>query len=146
MISFYFSFILISIFHELGHYIALKLFRVPIIKIIIGNFFHFGTKKIKISPIVLNGSVEFFMEQYEKLALIPRLIIIGAGPMMNFLLFFLLPKHLAALRLISLSIGIFNLLPIPYLNTDGGNIIKELFIEWKKKRLLPKSEENAAQR
>jgi membrane-associated protease RseP (regulator of RpoE activity) len=135
MFKCYIAIVGILILHELGHYISLKIFRVEINQIVIGNILSLKIRKLKLSPIVLSCHVDFSMEDYEKLNLISKLIIIISGPLMNFFLVFLLPNHEATYRLFSFMVGISSLLPIPFLETDGSNIIKEIFIELKKIRI-----------
>lgn len=134
MFKYYIAFAVILILHELGHYIALKIFRVEINQIVIGNVLHLKIKKLKLSPIVLTCYVDFSMEDYEKLNLVSKLIIISSGPLMNFLIVLLLPKYEATYRFLSFTVGISSLLPISFLKTDGGNIIKEIFIALKKSK------------
>ncbi len=45
---------------------------------------------------------------------------------MNLIIFMILPKEQVVYRYVSLLLGVGSLIPIPFLNTDGMNIIKEI--------------------
>jgi membrane-associated protease RseP (regulator of RpoE activity) len=79
--------------------------------------------------------VDFSMEDYERLSLVSKLIVIISGPLMNLLIFLLLPKHEVTYRLLSFIIGMSSLIPIPFLETDGSNIIKEIFCSLKRHKV-----------
>lgn len=136
MLKLYLSYILIIFLHELGHYFALKSFNITVTQVLIGNAFYIRLRRIKISPIVLTAHVEFSKRQFNELTILPKLIIISSGSLINLLIFFLFPVHQSILRYMSLYVGITSLLPIPFTETDGANIIKEINYSLSKCKLL----------
>ena len=131
MFKYYIFFIIISILHELGHFIALKFFKVKVDRIVIGNVIYKKIKKIRLSPIVLTCYIDFSSKGYEKLNLFAKLIIIISGPLMNFIIFILLPKEQVVYKFTTLLVGVSSLMPVPFFNTDGMNAIKEI-LKYKK--------------
>ncbi len=127
MLKYYIFLVINLILHEIGHFLALKIFKINIEYIVIGNGLYLKIKKIKISPIILTCHIEFLIKEYKKLNLIKRLIIIISGPLVNFIIFVSLPNEYIVYKYISLLIFLNSLIPIPFFNTDGMNIFKEIF-------------------
>ena len=119
--------------HELGHFMTAKYYKMPVMEFAIGMGPKIFTKKIgetdySIRMLPLGGFVNIAGMQpeenpeneipggfYTKPAF-SRFVVLIAGVMMNFL-----TALMAIFILISINIGIMNLLPIPAL--DGGRLI-----------------------
>lgn len=135
MVKYYLVFASLLILHEFGHYMAIKICKVKIYKMVIGNMFYLNVKNFKLSPIILSCYVDFSEEDYNRLNLVWKLIIIAAGPFMNLLFALLSPNKYIIAKLLALFLGVSSLLPIPFLDTDGGNLIKEIFLAIKRRKI-----------
>lgn len=127
MIEYYIGYILLVIAHELGHFVLLKTFNVGVIRITSGNIFFLRVGNINISPLVISGKTIFSNVDFERLKLIPKLLIIVAGPFSNAVIGIALSNSSLILSTISYFMALVALLPIPFLNTDGWCIIRELY-------------------
>lgn len=134
IIKLYVYYIISAFIHEFGHFITLKLFGIKVTRFSMGNFFYLNIGKIKISPIILKASIEFSNKEFSELKLVHKLIIISSGALMNVLTYLLFPESKMIFRYISLLVGMTSLLPLPYIETDGTNFIKEIFSAFSKRR------------
>lgn len=133
MVEYYIGYIGIVVIHEMAHFFLLKIFHVEEIQITVGNFIYLSIGIFRISPFVLSGSVAFSDSDFRKLKLLPKLMIVMAGPAANILMGLVLSPWSWVLATLSYLMAVVSLLPIPFFKTDGGCIAKLLY-----ERLIPK--------
>ncbi|WP_260750082.1 hypothetical protein [Paenilisteria newyorkensis] len=81
-------------------------------------------KKVAISPIIINCSVSF--EDVESWNLFQKALIIMMPAVVNIAMGVFIGYDFLFIKLFSIFIGINSLLPIPYLQTDGYLMLKEV--------------------
>ena len=127
MVEYYIGYIGIVVIHEMAHFFLLKIFHVEEIQITVGNFIYLPVGIFRISPFVLSGSVTFSDSDFGKLKLLPKLMIVMAGPAANILMGLVLSPWSWVLATLSYLMAVVSLLPIPFFKTDGGYIVKLLY-------------------
>ncbi len=100
----FWSFLMLSALHELGHLAVLRIFSIQVRKIRLGAF----------GAVMDTAPMSFFQEAICALA----------GPMVNIVCFFLLKGSAPGTALLSLLLGCYNLLPVFPL--DGGRALRAL--------------------
>lgn len=139
--------------HELGHWVALKLYRIPILETGIG----FGPRLFRIKgfavrPILFGAYVIPVPETFRASGSYKRLVAAVAGPAANFLYAAILmlvvaARHgqygntgLLAVAVLSAALGVINLIPVPPLD---GWVILENFLDIMGKPLSPTASDMA---
>lgn len=124
ILEIYKSWVIVLILHECVHIFFVILFRGKIDSVVIGNLFHLNIKKVAISPIIINCSVSF--EDVESWNLFQKALIIMMPAVVNIAMGVFIGYDFLFIKLFSIFIGINSLLPIPYLQTDGYLMLKEV--------------------
>lgn len=124
ILEIYKSWVIVLILHECVHIFFVILFRGEIDSVVIGNLFHLNIKKVAISPIIINCSVSF--EDVESWNLFQKALIIMMPAVVNIAMGVFIGYDFLFIKLFSIFIGINSLLPIPYLQTDGYLMLKEV--------------------
>jgi len=133
-IKYYLFWAVFTILHELGHVLALKLLRVPIKQVRIGNLIYIRIGALKISPIIFDSCVEFHEEEFSKKSTLSRVLVFALGPLVNIALLWILPERLVVFRLMNLLIFLVNILPL-FSGSDGREIINELVRGFRMERM-----------
>jgi len=100
----FWSFLMLSALHELGHLALLRIFSIQVGKIRLGAF----------GAVMNTAPMSFFQEAICALA----------GPIVNIICFFLLKRRAPGAALLSLLLGCYNLLPVFPL--DGGRSLRAI--------------------
>ena len=126
MIRLYILWVCSQFLHELGHCFLLRIGKVNLCKLVIGNFFFIKFSKIWVSPLVLTSYTEFEDETFSMKNKLFRVLVFLGGPIVNLLLFLSLPDTLFDFKMINLFMLIFSLLPLGS-KSDGFLAVRELF-------------------
>lgn len=124
ILEIYKSWLIVLVLHELIHILFVLLFRGRIDQVVIGNFFFLKIKKISISPVIINCSVTF--EEGESWGLAKQTLILLMPAIVNLTMGVFIGYDFIFIKIFSLFIGLNSLLPIPYLQTDGYLMLKEI--------------------
>ncbi|EUJ20618.1 hypothetical protein PGRAN_14427 [Listeria grandensis FSL F6-0971] len=133
ILEIYKSWIIVLVLHECVHLFFITLFRGEIDKVVIGNLFFFNIKKVAISPIIVNCSVSF--EEGKNWNLFKKTLVIMMPAVVNIIMGMLVGYDLIFVKIFSIFIGISSILPIPYLQTDGYLMFKEVQQVFRAKKL-----------
>ncbi|MDT0110781.1 hypothetical protein QJV45_09905 [Listeria booriae] len=124
ILEIYKSWVIVLVLHECVHIFFVLLFGGTIGKVVIGNFFFIKIKKVAISPIVIHCFVTY--EEGSSWSLFKKSLILLMPAAVNIAMGVLVSYDLLFIKIFSLFIGINSLLPIPYLQTDGYLMLKEV--------------------
>ncbi|MBC1975658.1 hypothetical protein [Listeria booriae] len=124
ILEIYKSWVIVLVLHECVHIFFVLLFGGKIGKVVIGNFFFIKIKKVAISPIVLHCFVTY--EEGSSWSLFKKSLVLLMPAVVNIAMGVLVSYDLLFIKIFSLFIGINSLLPIPYLETDGYLMLKEV--------------------
>ncbi|MBC2185498.1 hypothetical protein HCB28_04800 [Listeria sp. FSL L7-0253] len=124
ILEIYKSWVIVLVLHELVHIFVVLLFKGRIDKVVIGNFFFLKIKNVSISPIIINCSVTF--EDDESWGLPKQSLVLLMPAVVNLLMGIFIGYDFIFIKIFSLFIGLNSLLPIPYLQTDGYLMFKEI--------------------
>jgi Zn-dependent protease len=113
------------VLHELGHVLALKLLKIPIKEIRIGDLISFRMGIFVLSPIILSSHVEFYEEEFSRKPRWNRALVFVAGPLVNIILFLIIPQRFFLLRIMNWLVFLTNVLPL-FPHSDGREAVKEL--------------------
>lgn len=126
ILKIYLYVVITVIIHELLHYLLLKLSKVKCNSITLGNVFYFKYKKLNISPLIFSGNIEFSKKDFLELPTIIKILIFVIGPMGNILVFYFFNRSLYIFSIINLIYGLYNIIPLPLIKTDGYWLVKIL--------------------
>ncbi|MBC2183116.1 hypothetical protein HCB33_07075 [Listeria sp. FSL L7-0233] len=132
ILEIYKSWVIVLVLHELVHIFVVLLFKGRIDKVVIGNFFFLKIKNVSISPIIINCSVTF--EDDESWGLPKQSLVLLMPAVVNLLMGIFIGYDFIFIKIFSLFIGLNSLLPIPYLQTDGYLMFKEIQKKLTKKK------------
>lgn len=135
MLEIYIGYICLVVIHEFAHYMLLKMNNVDVLEITVGNLIHLRLGKLRISPFVASGNVVFSEFEFNKLRLGTKLCILFAGPSANMVAAAALSNIFTILSSIGLFMAMLTLMPVPFMNTDGWNIVEEIYKHFFKKNL-----------
>ncbi|EAC4042260.1 hypothetical protein D7Z01_12875 [Listeria monocytogenes] len=124
ILEIYKSWVIVLVLHELVHIFFVLLFKGKIGKVVIGNFFFLNVRKVAISPIVINCSVSY--EEDSNWGLGKQALILLMPAVINLTMGIWIEFDFIFIKIFSLFIAINSLLPIPYLQTDGYLMFKEI--------------------
>ncbi|MBC2074206.1 hypothetical protein [Listeria marthii] len=124
ILEIYKSWFIVLVLHELVHIFFVLLFKGRIDKVVLGNFFFLKIKNVSISPIIINCSVTF--EDDESWGLPKQSLVLLMPAVVNLIMGIFIGYDFIFIKIFSLFIGLNSLLPIPYLQTDGYLMFKEI--------------------
>ncbi|MBC1475812.1 hypothetical protein HB852_14445 [Listeria grandensis] len=133
ILEIYKSWVIVLVLHECIHIFLVILFGGKIDRVVIGNFFFIKMKKVAISPIIINCSVSF--EERKNWNLFKKSLILLMPAIVNIIMGILIGYDHLFIKVFSIFIGINSILPIPYLETDGYLMFKELQQAFREKKL-----------
>ncbi|EUJ30169.1 hypothetical protein [Listeria cornellensis] len=133
LLEIYKSWVIVLVLHECIHILFVILFGGKIDRVVIGNFFFIKMKKVAISPIIINCSVSF--EERKNWNLFKKSLILLMPAVVNIIMGILIGYDHLFIKVFSIFIGINSILPIPYLETDGYLMFKELQQAFREKKL-----------
>ncbi|MBC1808036.1 hypothetical protein HCJ40_13580 [Listeria sp. FSL L7-0993] len=132
ILEIYKSWVIVLVLHELVHIFFILLFKGRIDKVVLGNFFFLKIKNVSISPIIINCSVTF--EDDESWGLPKQSLVLLMPAVVNLIMGIFIGYDFIFIKIFSLFIGLNSLLPIPYLQTDGYLMFKEIQKKLTKKK------------
>lgn len=132
IIKLYLLLAFLVIVHELAHLLFLRIYKVNICSIEIGNIIFLRLGKIKISPFIFSGSIKFSEMEFNSLALNKQIMIILSGIISSLLIFLIIPEQFYFCKMITLIYLMISCLPIPFIKSDTYILLKTLMLHLKK--------------
>lgn len=133
LLEIYKSWVIVLVLHECIHILFVILFGGKIDSVVIGNFFFIKMKRVAISPIIISCSVSF--EERKDWNLFKKSLILLMPAIVNIIMGIFIGYDHLFIKVFSIFIGINSILPIPYLETDGYLMFKELQQSFREKKL-----------
>lgn len=134
IIKLYLLFSLLVILHEMAHYIFIKINKVVISSIEIGNLIHLKIGKLKLSPFIFSGNIIFDVHKFNSLSLSRKAIILLSGLTSTLIIYFLVPSEFYLCKTLILIYFIGSCIPLPLIRTDTYLFLKILISEFKMKK------------